>query len=1021
MGQSTDTATLPTSEPSHGNANGFLTSHAAAAAGGAESNGIAACKAAVHHEFPEHLSVHEALEQVNEQVAEDDILVEDEELLVNSLLDILKLEGDELAQAVETCYGLSAQYNKSNNPADLAKLQEVIESLDPAESILCASAFSHMLTLGNIAEEIQMARRKTLKSQRHGAIEDEGSSLTESSITETFEKLRAAGKTPEEIYEALCNQRVDLVLTAHPTQSIRRSLLQKHARIRNLLTQRHEQKKLTPERDLELTEAIKREIQAAWRTDEIRRSQPSPQDEMRGGMSYMHETIWPGVPRFLRRVDTALRHLGVQHRLPYRLPIIVFSSWMGGDRDGNPRVTSEVTKDVVYLSRLMVTNLYISQIESLMFDLSMWRASEELKERAAAVRSSVKRHTNHYIEFWRGIPETEPYRVILGEVRDKLWNTRDHIQQIISKGRSDYNEDDIYTTAEQLMEPLELCYKSLCSVGDQPLADGALLDCLRQVACFGLSLVRLDIRQEGARHTEALDTITAHLGQGAYSQWPEQQRLDWLTHELQSRRPLFGEDLLEGASGEVREVLATFRTLAGLPRDSLGAYVISMATSASHVLEVQLLQRAAGVKRPLRVVPLFERLDDLSNAPAVLEQLFSLPLYRASLEGGVQEIMIGYSDSGKDAGRLGAAWALYKAQARVVEVACAHGVQLSIFHGRGGTVGRGGGPTHLAILSQPPGTVNGRLRVTVQGEVIEQSFGEEHLCFRTLQRFTAATLDHTLNPPRAPLPQWEALMERMAPLSTAEYRSVVFQHPRFVELFRAVTPETEFARMNIGSRPSKRRAGGGVETLRAIPWIFAWTQTRFHLPVWLGLAAALRGVVEEDPHALDELQRMYQQWPFFRVTLDLLQMVFAKGDPRVARLYQQELAPPDLQQLGDELLQKYEESKNFVLLICGQLVPLESNPTLRQRLLVREPYITPLNVMQVLTLKRMRAAAAAAAAAAEGQGELEKGGSSLKKHLTPGRTAQVTSLNPSSVYPPGLEDTLIITMKGIAAGMQNTG
>ncbi|CAI5473126.1 unnamed protein product [Closterium sp. Yama58-4] len=1018
MGQATDTATLPTPDASHVTANGHLAGiHVAE-----KSNGfIAEGKAAAHHEFPEHLTVHEALEQVNEKVAEDDVLVEDEELLVNSLLGILKdLEGDELAQAVETCYGLSAAYNKSNNPADLAKLQEVIESLDPAQSILCASAFSHMLTLGNIAEEVQMARRKTLKSQRHGAIEDEGSSLTESSLVETFDKLRKAGKSPEEIYEALCKQRVDLVLTAHPTQSIRRSLLQKHSRIRTLLGQLHEQK-VTAERKLELTEAIKREIQAAWRTDEIRRSQPTPQDEMRGGMSYMHETIWKGVPRFLRRVDTALRHLGVPHRLPYRLPIIAFSSWMGGDRDGNPRVTSEVTKDVVYLSRLMVTNLYISQIESLMFDLSMWRASDELKERAAAVRSGAKRHTNHYIEFWRGIPDNEPYRVVLGEVRDKLWNTRDHIQQIIAKGRSDYNEDDIYTTSEQLMEPLELCYKSLSAVGDQPVADGALLDALRQVACFGLSLVRLDIRQEGARHSDAINAITQHLGAGTYHDWSEQQRIDWLTHELQSRRPLFGDDLLEMASDEVREVLTTFRMLAALPRDSLGAYVISMATSASHVLEVQLLQRAAGVKAPLRVVPLFERLDDLTTAPAVLQHLFSLPLYRASLslQGGVQEVMIGYSDSGKDAGRLGAAWALYKAQASVVDVARQHGVQLCIFHGRGGTVGRGGGPTHLAILSQPPGTVNGRLRVTVQGEVIEQSFGEEHLCFRTLQRFTAATLHHTLNPPRAALPQWQAMMDRMAPLSTEEYRSVVFQNPRFVELFRAVTPETEFARMNIGSRPSKRKAGGGVETLRAIPWIFAWTQTRFHLPVWLGLGAALRGVVEEDPLALDELQSMYQQWPFFRVTLDLLEMVFAKGDPRVARLYQHVLAPPDLQELGELLLNKYEESKNFVLLICGHLVPLESNPTLRQRLLVREPYITPLNVMQVLTLKRMRAAAAAAAA--ESKGESERSDSRLKKHLTASRGAEVVSLNPSSVYAPGLEDTLILTMKGIAAGMQNTG
>ncbi|CAI5505557.1 unnamed protein product [Closterium sp. Naga37s-1] len=984
------------------------------------------------HTFPEHLSVHEALERVNEKVADDDIIVEDEELLITSLLAILRqLEGNEIAEAVETVYGLSAQYNRSSDPADLERLEAVIAGLDPAASILVASALSHMLTFHNVAEGVQMAYRQRMVEQRHGAIEDEGSALTESSIIETFDKLRAQGRTADEIYASLCAQRVDIVLTAHPTQSVRRSLLQKHARIRQLLVKRREQK-LSPERKEELEEAIRSEIQAAWRTDEIRRSQPTPQDEMRGGMSYMHETIWPGVPRFLRRVDTALRHLGVPHRLPYRLPIIAFSSWMGGDRDGNPRVTAAVTRDVVYLSRLMVTNLYITQIEALIFDLSMWRASAELKQRAVEVCAGAKKHSGHYIEFWKDIPEHEPYRVVLGEVRDKLWNTRDHIQHLMATGHSEFTPQDIYTDPEQLMEPLELCYKSLCAVGDEAVANSKLLDMLRQVACFGLSLVRLDIRQEGARHSDAMNAITEHVGAGTYHDWPEQQRIDWLTQELQSRRPLFGDDLLEVASDEVREVLTTFRQLAALPRDSLGAYVISMATSASHVLEVQLLQRAAGVKKPLRVVPLFERLDDLTNAPAVLQQLFSLPLYRSSLEGGVQEVMIGYSDSGKDAGRLGAAWALYKAQASVVDVAQQHGVHLSIFHGRGGTVGRGGGPTHLAILSQPPGTVNGRLRVTVQGEVIEQSFGEEHLCFRTLQRFTAATLDHTLNPPRAALPEWQAMMDRMAPLSTAEYRSVVFQSPRFVELFRAVTPETEFARMNIGSRPSKRKPGGGVETLRAIPWIFAWTQTRFHLPVWLGLGAALRGVMEEDTKALDELQQMYQQWPFFRVTLDLLEMVFSKGDPRVARLYQRVLAPPDLQELGEELLQKYEESKDLVLKVCGHKVPLESIPTLRQRLLMRDPYITPLNVMQVLTLKKMRQEEGAPKggdeAAQGGEGKKGKFSSlssaeelSAEKGLTKAQSSDVVGRNPSTAYAPGLEDTLIITMKGVAAGMQNTG
>ncbi|GJP55618.1 hypothetical protein CLOM_g14568 [Closterium sp. NIES-68] len=364
----------------------------------------------------------------------------------------------------------------------------------------------------------------------------------------------------------------------------------------------------------------------------------------------------------------------------------------------------------------------------------MWRASAELKQRAVEVCAGAKKHSGHYIEFWKDIPEHEPYRVVLGEVRDKLWNTRDHIQHLMARGHSEFSPQDIYTDPEQLMGP------------------GAVL----QVAVLGGRCSHS--RQQAARHATPggmFWAVAAAPGAGRVQPVAGAAAPGLAHARVAEPPPAVWEDLVEAASGEVREVLATFRTLAGLPRDSLGAYVISMATRRSHVLEVQLLQRAAGVKRPLRVVPLFERLDDLSNAPAVpgaALQPAAVPRVAGGRRAGDHDRVLRL---GKDAGRLGAAWALYKAQARVVE---------------------------------PPGTVNGGLRVTVQGEVIEQSFGEEHLCFRTLQRFTAATLDHTLNPPCVPLPQWEALMERMAPLSTAEYRSVVFQHPRFVELFRSVTP-----------------------------------------------------------------------------------------------------------------------------------------------------------------------------------------------------------------------------------------
>ncbi|AES89779.1 putative phosphoenolpyruvate carboxylase [Medicago truncatula] len=944
------------------------------------------------------------------KVSDDDKLVEYDALLLDRFLDILQdLHGHDIRETVQNCYELSAEYEGNNNPQKLEELGNMLTGLDAGDSIVIAKSFSHMLNLANLAEEVQIAYRRRIKLLKKGDFGDENSAITESDIEETFKRLvNQLKKTPLEVFDALKSQTVDLVLTAHPTQSVRRSLLQKHGRVRDCLTQLYA-KDITPDDKQELDESLQREIQAAFRTDEIRRTPPTPQDEMRAGMSYFHETIWNGVPKFLRRIDTALKNIGINERIPYNAPIIQFSSWMGGDRDGNPRVTPEVTRDVCLLARMMAANLYFSQIEDLMFELSMWRCNDELRIRAEELHSSAKRDAKHYIEFWKQVPPTEPYRVILGDVRDKLYNTREHARQLLSDGSSAIPQEAIFTNVEQFLEPLELCYRSLCACGDQPIADGSLLDFLRQVSTFGLSLVKLDIRQESDRHTDVMDAITNHLEIGSYREWSEERRQEWLLSELSGKRPLFGPDLPK--TEEIADVLDTFRVIAELPSDSFGAYIISMATSPSDVLAVELLQRECDVKQPLRVVPLFEKLADLEAAPAAIARLFSIEWYRNRINGK-QEVMIGYSDSGKDAGRFSAAWAMYKAQEELIKVAKEFGVKLTMFHGRGGTVGRGGGPTHLAILSQPPDTIHGSLRVTVQGEVIEQSFGEEHLCFRTLQRFTAATLEHGMHPPVSPKPEWRALMDEMAVIATKEYRSIVFQEPRFVEYFRCATPELEYGRMNIGSRPSKRKPSGGIESLRAIPWIFAWTQTRFHLPVWLGFGAAFKHVIEKDSKNLQMLRDMYNQWPFFRVTLDLVEMVFAKGDPGITTLYDKLLVSDELWSFGERLRSTYEETKSLLLMVAGHKDILEGDPYLKQRLRLRDSYITTLNVLQAYTLKRIR----------DPDYHVK-----LRPHLSKdcmessNPAAELVKLNPMSDYAPGLEDTLILTMKGIAAGMQNTG
>ncbi|TXG55040.1 hypothetical protein EZV62_020296 [Acer yangbiense] len=942
------------------------------------------------------------------KVSEDDKLVEYDALLLDRFLDILQdLHGEDIRETVQDCYELSADYEGKRDPQKLEELGNVLNSLDPGDSIVVTKSFSHMLNLANLAEEVQIAYRRRIKLKK-GDFIDENNATTESDIEETLKRLVVKlKKSPEEVFDALKNQTLDLVLTAHPTQSVRRSLLQKHARIRNCLTQLYA-KDITPDDKQELDEALQREIQAAFRTDEIRRTPPTPQDEMRAGMSYFHETIWKGVPKFLRRVDTALKNIGINERVPYNAPLIQFSSWMGGDRDGNPRVTSEVTRDVCLLARMMAANLYFSQIEDLMFELSMWRCNNELRVRAEHHRS-VKKDAKHYIEFWKQISLSEPYRVILGYVRDKLYNTRERARQLLANGTSDIPEELAFTHVEQFLEPLELCYRSLCDCGDRPIADGSLLDFLRQVSTFGLSLVRLDIRQESDRHTDVIDAITKHLGIGSYREWSEEKRQEWLLSELRGKRPLFGPDLPK--TEEIADVLDTLHVISELPPDSFGAYIISMATSPSDVLAVELLQRECHVKQPLRVVPLFEKLADLDGAPAAVARLFSIDWYRDRINGK-QEVMIGYSDSGKDAGRFSAAWQLYKAQEELVKVAKQYGVKLTMFHGRGGTVGRGGGPTHLAILSQPPDTINGSLRVTVQGEVIEQSFGEEHLCFRTLQRYTAATLEHGMNPPVSPKPEWRALMDEMAVISTKEYRAMVFQEPRFVEYFRLATPELEYGRMNIGSRPSKRKPSGGIESLRAIPWIFAWTQTRFHLPVWLGFGAAFKLVIEKDIKNLHMLHDMYNLWPFFRVTIDLVEMVFAKGDPEIAALYDKLLVSEELRPFGENLRAKYGETKGLLLQVAGHKDLLEGDPYLKQRLRLRDAYITTLNVCQAYTLKQIR----------DPNYHVQVRPQLSKEYFESSKpAAELVRLNPTSEYAPGLEDTLILTMKGIAAGLQNTG
>ena len=548
--------------------------------------------------------------------------------------------------------------------------------------------------------------------------------------------------------------------------------------------------------------------------------------------------------------------------------------------------------------------------------------------------------------------------------------------------------DNIYVSSEEFFDDLLVVHRSLCETGNEVEANGFLTDILRNISAFGLVLVPLDIRQEADRHMEAIDAITRFLGLGSYAQWDEQAKIGWLTQQLSSNRPFMRpgdwHDYPDIFSPTVIDTLETFHVIAEQKKGSLGAYVISQATHASDVLAVLLLQRDAGVKKPLRVVPLFETLDDLNGATNTVKTLFSLPVYMGSIDGK-QEIMIGYSDSAKDAGRLAASWAQFETQEKLAEIAREAGVEMTFFHGKGGTVGRGGNPaTFNAIMAHAPDTINGKFRVTEQGEMITQNFGHGDRAERTLDIYTAAVLAEKVTDRPKPGKEWRDMMGKLSDISCAEYRRIVREDDRFVPYFRAATPELELTKLNIGSRPAKRKPGGGVESLRAIPWNFSWTQTRLNLPTWLGVGKAINEILESEDG--DKLKKHVQRLGILSAQLlTLLRWCSRRVSLQLLLITMKVLVEdPKAQELGLEVRDMHKRTEKAVLELSGHERLSEDNAILSRALAVRNPYVDCLNVLQAETLKRLRKVP-------EGQEEKV------------------------------LDDALMTTITGIANGMGNTG
>ncbi len=824
------------------------------------------------------------------------------------------------------------------------QLEETLAGLSEDELLPVARGFSQFLNLANIADQYHLMRRRR---------DDDEPAFEDQMLTQVLERLKACNQCPQALTQVVAGLDIELVLTAHPTEVSRRTLIMKYDVIAQQLAELDHASLPAAERERHVAK-LRSLIAEVWHTSEIRSSQPTPQDEARWGFAVIERSLWQAIPNVLRHVDEVLREQGAGP-LPLDAAPIRFASWMGGDRDGNPNVTAKVTRHVLRMARWLAADLYLRDISQLTHELSMQHGSDEL---AAVV----------------GTSSDEPYRVVLKRLRTRLRHTRSELQNAIAHDLP-LPQDIIHDRAE-LLEPLLLCHRSLHACGMGLIADGDLLDTIRRVATFGLSLVRLDIRQDSSRHAAAMDEITQWLGLGSYLTWSEEQRQQFLLKELHSKRPLLSRDF--APSADTREVLDTCGVIARAPTESLGTYVISMAQAASDVLAVQLLLKEAGVRRAMRVAPLFETLDDLDNAAGVIRQLLALEDYRARL-AGPQEVMIGYSDSAKDAGTTAAAWAQYRAQEQLVQVCEEAGVELLLFHGRGGTVGRGGGPAHEAILSQPPGSVAGRFRTTEQGEVIRFKYGLPEVAAQNLNLYLAAVLEATHLPPVAPKDEWRAVMERMAADGLQGYRQVVREEPQFVDYFRQATPEQELGRLPLGSRPARRRSGG-IESLRAIPWIFAWTQTRLMLPAWLGWESALeKAFARGEEPVLDEMR---DQWPFFRARIDMLEMVLLKADSGIARLYDERLVEAQLRSLGEQLFSRQQQAVENVLRLTGQEQLFERHPIVRASINVRDTYLDPLHLLQVELLSRSR-----------GQTELC----------------------------PAIEQAMLVTVAGIAAGLRNTG
>ena len=879
---------------------------------------------------------------------------------------LVRQHGPELLERVERVRAMARGLRRDEESG--AALAEMLDDVDVVEAIYLVRAFTVYFHLANTAEQVH--RIEDLSA---------GGLAGSLSFADTVDKLLSLGIDGAEIVAATRNADLRPVFTAHPTEASRRSILDKLNEIAVLIERRSETGSGPSDRN-RIDRRIDELIDAVWQTDELRRERPDPVDEARSILYFLTEIAVDGVPELFDDVDAVLRKIGGSLDGP-QVPVR-FGSWVGGDRDGNPKVTPETTLEVLDFQEGRALRLLVAEIEELSSELSVSTAvsgiTPELQAQIEADRDGFPDVVSRFSKLSAG----EPYRQRCSVIHQRLL-----------EAAAQPPGPRAYRSPSDMEADLAVMARSLEVNGGSLLARGRLARVRRILAMIGFHLAALDIRENATVHHEALEEMFAELGTD-YRSLSRLDRTALLAAELESRRPL-APPAGSNAQGSLALFTALRQALDRHGDDVIESYIVSMTQGVDDVLapavlarEVGLVDVPGGVAR-LGFVPLFETIDDLRGIGPMLRELFAVPAYRRLVEirGDVQEVMVGYSDSNKDGGITTSQWEIHKALREVAEVSAETGIRVMVFHGRGGTVGRGGGPTNAAILSQPAGVVDGAVKITEQGEVIADKYGLPRLAQRNLDLALSAVLEATLahRRPRhgqGGIEAWNDVMELMSDRAYQAYRSLL-DSPGFVEYFQTSTPVEELAAMNIGSRPARRSGSDeGIERLRAIPWVFGWTQSRQIIPGWFGVGTALEAAHQAGFG--ERLRTMYEDWQFFRTFISNVEMTLVKTDLAIARHYVDRLVAPELHHFFNTIAKEHDLTLAHLAKLAGGDL-LSDLPVLKRTLAVRDAYLDPISVLQVELLARSRAAASAA---------------------TDTRR---------------IERALLLTVNGIAAGLRNTG